>query len=80
MRSPIERMIDEACGFDAKAALPSRLVWIQCPRCSKRRATRRAKTDPTGAATVIFPCPDCPPQEGYEVAYLDAEGRPLEAE
>ena len=78
MRSPIERMIDEACGFDPDAPEPKRdLLNLRCPQCSKVFLVDRSAVDPPGAAVIECPCLDCRDHDPV-VRWFNAEGRELD--
>lgn len=59
--TPIEAMIDEACGVnDARYQAPSlRSIRLLCPRCHKCLYVSRDDTDPEGTEFICFGCPDC---------------------
>jgi hypothetical protein len=53
MRSPIEILVDEACGVD------STVEWItfRCPECQRTKRVIRHDDDPPGE--LVANCPDC---------------------
>ncbi len=55
MASPLDRMIDEACGLK-----PGAFVTMQCPTCQKEKQAPRHETDPEGTAVVEADCPGVP--------------------
>jgi len=59
-RSPIERMIDEACGVpkDWKPK-PHDIIILVCPKCGKRGSTDRMHDDPPDLKSLTVECPDC---------------------
>lgn len=65
MSSPLERMIDQACGvtpeqrakWQREAAAPK--IVLACQRCTAERAVTRDPVWPAGAAFCFFPCSDC---------------------
>ena len=75
--SPIEIMVDLACGFDRGKADIVIPLKATCPGCGATTAFDRAPTDPPGAATVEIPCPKCWPKdaESYPAIFRDMEGR-----
>lgn len=77
MRSPIERMIDEATGFDPSMLPTKRWVTMQCPDCKRAMRTSLDKNDPQDAVKIFCTCPDCIDGETCEIEFLDAAGNPL---
>lgn len=57
-RSPIERMIDEATGFDPSTLPP--MVTLACPVCERRKRVKAIDGE-TADDTVTLTCPDCVP-------------------
>jgi hypothetical protein len=60
-RSPIEMMVDQACGFDRAAWERQRsldLIKLYCPVCKKEKLVDRVKDDPPGAVLKLK-CPNC---------------------
>ncbi len=55
-RSPIEMMVDQACGFDPSK---HRMILLKCPACGKSKTVERDDTDPEDAEAVVFSCPAC---------------------
>src|SRR5271156_5863558 len=53
--SPIEMMVDKACGFD-RAAFEKSLVTLKCLVCKREKRVEREKTDPRGAAAIELCC------------------------
>lgn len=53
MRSPIDILIDDACGVD------STVQWItlRCPQCQRTKRVLRQEDDPS--TEVVGECPDC---------------------
>lgn len=78
-RSPIEMMVDKACGFDASAPRPPR-VTIYCPKCKRRQSVAKHETDPPNTATVCIQCPKCNSGDFDTPSYYDAQGRELDFE
>lgn len=79
-RSPIEIMIDQACGFtEVVRPRPLPQIKIACPVCLKEDMTVRRNRDPKRAAVLEVPCPDCSAGMGetVEFCYRDAAGQPI---
>jgi hypothetical protein len=78
-RSPLERMIDAACGRDPgwrpTRALQS--VTLRCPRCTRCATVPRHETDAPGTAIVEYPCHDCHPAPDEAVHYFDIQGHAI---
>ena len=53
-RSPIEKMIDDACGFK-----PENFIRLECPICRSSLLSERMPLDPPNAVKQSFPCPKC---------------------
>ena len=75
-RSPIEMMVDKACGFDPSAPRKPR-VMLYCPKCKRRQSAALDPTDPPGTATVIVQCPKCNGGDFDTPKYQDASGAEL---
>ena len=75
MRSPIERMIDEAV---ASSMNEGAYVLLRCPRCLREARTQLVESDPDGTVKIIYPCPTCEkkPHE-LDPVYLDVNGKEL---
>lgn len=59
-RSPIEMMVDKACGFDASNPPPSEPeILLTCPKCGKEKMTPKLKTDPVWAVRCTLLCRSC---------------------
>ena len=58
-RTPIERMVDEACGHDTLSAPPPFLIRLRCPTCGGEKLVERHTVDPCKAVLCVFPCQDC---------------------
>lgn len=76
-RSPIEMMVDRACGFDRAAAEKRPTVTLRCPTCQQTKAADLDATDPPGTAVVQVTCPKCNAGDFAEVIYFDASGKQL---
>ena len=73
-RSPIEMMIDAACGVTPET-MRKLMVRIRCPKCKREKSVKRDGIDPDEAEVMEFPCPACRP-DGFEEdpRYFDAQG------
>lgn len=75
-RSPIERMVDEACGVPADYVPPPR-VTLECNVCSKTKSVPIDPTDPPGTAKVRMPCPECAKGDRVMIDYFDKDGKQI---
>lgn len=76
MGSPLDRMIDQACGLDPSQlkALP----MLACPRCKREKRTTLQRNEPKDATRIELPCPDCWKAGEFEnPIYFDANGKQL---
>lgn len=81
MTSPIEMMIDRACGMDNSRPGTRECITLRCPICKRAQSARRDKTDPPRTAIVQVLCPKCDDGGGFpEVLYFDAAGSQLSIE
>lgn len=55
MRSPIEILVDQACGVSDRWQEPE-TVRLMCPICGRLKRVSIHETDPDGTATVEYPC------------------------
>lgn len=70
--SPIEIMINRACGLDGKTK--SRVILpVKCPLCSKSATIPAETCYPAGTVRVEMTCPECNPKCD-DVRFLDAAG------
>jgi len=83
-RSPIEMMVDQACGFDreaweaGRAEREAKMIILRCPFCQKERKQNPDKKDPKGTKIVLCNCPQCVDVGHYcDTVYLDANGKSL---
>ena len=80
-RSPIARMIDEACGITPADLEKLRSQWVtmRCPTCEKEVRAPKDGTDPEGTAVVQVDCPDCdqPGNKDEGVRYFASNGQEL---
>jgi hypothetical protein len=80
-RSPLDKMIDRACGLpdgwenDPKYNPPQ--VTLECKKCKKTKRVAKDKTDPEGTARVLMQCPECNPGDFDEPAYFDNNGKEI---
>ena len=74
-RSPIEAMIDAACGYVGGS--DCRFVQLRCPRCKRTKRVRRHSSDPPNCATLEFACPQCNPTDDEMVDYYDENGHQI---
>lgn len=86
-RSPLERMIDEACGVTPQTTFgPS--ILLQCPICIQKKFVPLHRNDPPGAVRLEFPCIPCGTKKygslaafkasDEEVHYFDNKGREID--
>ena len=73
-RSPIEMMVDRACGFDPNATAAPR-VTLRCPSCKREKDALLDPTDPPGTAVVLVQCPECHRGDKVEINYFDKSGK-----
>lgn len=78
-RSPIERMIDAACGITEADRVEMRRgqITMKCRSCGDTRSAARDASDPPGADTIVFPCPNCRTEPWPDPVCLDVEGREI---
>lgn len=78
-RSPIEMMVDRACGFDPDAPSARQdFVILRCPECKKQRSVDREKSDPPGTVVVETSCLDCHKSGDFEnVDYFNVKGEQI---
>lgn len=75
--SPIERMIDAACGFGPETKARRLMIVLECPECGKTKTVRPDKTDPHGTARVRATCNECPDDAGI-VDYFNEVGQQID--
>lgn len=73
MTSPIERMIDKACGVTPESIFPETIL-LRCPNCMREKRAAREKTDPNGTAVVVTQCPKCVGGDFSSTQYFDSHG------
>jgi len=82
-RTPIEAMIDQACGVIEPGHIRRNhpLVTLRCPECKHEKKVVRAKSDPPGTAVVQFICVNClnakNAEDNSDVIYFDSDGNQL---
>ncbi len=73
-RSPLEKLIDKATGFN-----PSQYLKLVCPTCKQERITKKFPFEPSNAAVLELNCPVCWVDGSEELGvYYDAEGVKIE--
>lgn len=76
-RTPIERMVDEACGLGPtlpRLPIRPRLVTLQCPSCGKSKRTYAMESDPAGTFEVRHDCPACAGENSAAARFFDKAG------
>lgn len=80
-RSPIETMIDQACGFDRASYVPPPQVTLRCRQCERTKKVAKDETDPDGTTIVDCLCDKCDNGGNKpEVLYFDEAGRQFDGE
>ena len=74
-RTPIERMIDHACGVDRHTF--ASMVQLRCPQCRRTKRVPRDRSDLPGTAVVQARCPGCVGGEFDEIFYFDVDGKQI---
>ena len=72
--SPIERMIDDACGVGSKPVLR---INLYCRKCHRVGSAIREVGDPDGAVVANIQCPECVGGDFDSTEYFDANGEPV---
>ena len=78
-RSPMERMVDRACGIPDDYEPPAR-VTLECGKCKRTKSAPLDPTDPPGTARISMLCPECAGGDHSLVDYFDAGGRQIDLE
>lgn len=75
-RTPIEIMIDRACGIPdgPPPRPPVALITLRCPICGQEKQVEREWFDPLGAVVQVFACLTCRKPDA-QVVWLDKDGR-----
>lgn len=81
-RSPIEIMVDRACGFGPNQYEPPELpVLLTCPGCGRQMRSPTVEGDPEGTAAITVKCPECAHgDKESDIEYFDAQGKRLYAD
>lgn len=77
MVSPIELMIDRACGFDRATQPPRDLVSLHCPDCGKTIRVDRDIADPPSTAKIEIACNKCSQDPERAVKWFNAKGQQI---
>lgn len=73
-RSPIEMMIDKACGI-TEPLEPVEMITLRCPECGREKSAEKHFTDLPGTAVVVAHCDKCPCEDnGVYPTYFAADG------
>lgn len=75
-RSPIQQMVDRACGIPEGWEPPAR-VTLRCPKCKREKDAAIEPTDPKGTTLVVTQCPECVGGDFSTVDYFDKDGKQL---
>lgn len=74
-RSPLDRLIDAACGIPNG---PPKSVVLVCQKCKKEKRCRLDKTDPKGTVRIELTCPDCWTDGSFETAiFFNKNGKQI---
>lgn len=78
MPTPLERMIDKACGYDPNAPTLGGVGVLECPGCKRKQAYFPGQEDPPGTYRAVVPCLECVEKGVYdEPVFWDKSGRRL---
>lgn len=80
MRSPIEQMIDRACGYTPSDTGHPVIIILACPHCLTQRSTTIDASFPPETRRVQYPCPTCQKSHGETIEFFDGVGRRLKPE
>ena len=70
--SPIERMVDAACGYVPGKPTVSKTILLRCPKCKRTKRVAKDKLEPKTAVELVLECPDCFREGTFEdPRYLD---------
>ncbi len=75
-RSPIQRMVDRACGVPDDWEPPARVMLV-CTQCHRAKDAELDPTDPPGTAKVVMLCPECARGDFSMIYYYDKDGKQL---
>lgn len=73
--SPIEQMIDKACGY--KPAAAPNMVTLVCPTCGTVKRVKEIDSDPPGTYRVEADCNECASPDGRDIRYFDKHGKEI---
>ena len=77
-RSPIEILIDRACGItDEEAPAAYESITLRCSQCGREQKAPRDEWDPPGAVIVQARCPRCVGDGPDDVLYFAAGGEQI---
>lgn len=74
-RSPIEKMIDDACGVSPKQE--PRQIVLYCSGCLLRKSVDRHENDPPNAVLAHIQCPECVGGDFDTTYYYDVNGNEI---
>lgn len=57
--SPLDRLIDKACGLECQKAYRKAFVQVECPSCPAKRTQLPGDGDPVDLDVVKATCPKC---------------------
>jgi len=77
-QSPIDALIDKACGLPDDYT-PPEMIEIHCTGCERSTKVPVDKSDPPGTVTANILCPECVVGDFDLPQYFDAEGNELDA-
>jgi len=77
MASPIEHLIDKACGITSENVSSSDWITLRCPKCKLRKRAKRDETDPPGTVIIVLQCPECNGGDFDSPVYFDEAGNEL---
>lgn len=82
-RSPIEMLVDKACGYDPDKETKTRKpepgpdIEMSCPECREVLMVYGDESDPEGTAKIETACPKCSTGD-FKISYFDSEGNLIE--
>ena len=75
-RTPIQRMVDRACGLPDDWQ-PSPRVMLECSSCKRTKSAEVDPTDPPGTAKIVMLCPECAKGDFSMIEYFDKDGKQI---
>jgi hypothetical protein len=75
MPTPIEMMIDRACGIIPGSG-PGTVI-LRCPKCNREKRVLKDKSDPAETYIIEATCDKCESPGFDEVIYFDEIGRQI---